>query len=39
MTTLGIRFGNLSAFPAPAAAHAWLWWWDPSSAAARVHRW
>jgi hypothetical protein len=39
MTTRAIRTGSTCALSAPAAAHAWLWWWDISSAAARDHRW
>jgi hypothetical protein len=39
MTTQATRTGSFSASCAPAAAHAWHWWWDNSSAAARVHRW
>jgi hypothetical protein len=39
MTNRAIRTGSFRAFPAPAAAHAWHWWWDISSAEARDHRW
>jgi len=39
MTTRATRTGSFRALSAPAAAHAWHWWWDLSSAAALDHRW